>query len=231
MYCYGIARTGAIGNLDLIPAGIREPLRWVICGELSALIEMEFSVAQHAIAEADLLTAIVAHDRVLRSVFDVITVLPLRFGVEFSSEAALRQQLQHQTAPYLRQLTQLENKAEVTLTLTAIAPPEVPIPAHLTGRDYFMAKKQQSQQQQNWQQECDQLRQQAVTLLQQWGIQVKQKGEAESESYFLLYDRSLPLDTYCQQWQKQLLQLTGGQWNYALGEPMPPYHFLDSSLF
>ena len=48
---------------------------------------------------------------------------------------------------YLSKLTALENKAEISLTLTAIASAEVLIPAHLTGRDYFLARKEQSQQQ------------------------------------------------------------------------------------
>ena len=169
MYCYGLVRTREIEPIETMPDGIEGLLCWVICGEIAALVERNFGMVAGAFSEAELLTAIVGHDRVLRSVFQTMTVLPLRFGTEFTTEVALQEHFKQNLSDYLRKLTALENKAEISLTLTAIAPAEVLIPAHLTGRDYFLARKEQSQQQLQWQADCDRIRQQAVDLLAELG--------------------------------------------------------------
>jgi Gas vesicle synthesis protein GvpL/GvpF len=227
MYCYGIVRTPAIAQLEKMPDGIEGTLRWVICGEVSALVEAGFDMKMTALSEANLLAAIVAHDRVLRSVFECMTVLPLRFGTEFTTELALAQYFKQNLSTYLQKLTALENKAEISLTLTAIAPPEMTMPEQLTGRAYFLAKKQQAQQISNWQADCDRIRQTAVVLLSQFGIQIRSKNpDSPGDTYVLLYDRSVPVERYCEQWRSLISTQTEGAWQYILGEPTPPYHFV-----
>lgn len=113
------------------------------------------------------------------------------------------------------------------MTLTAIAPAEVPILAHLTGRDYFLARKEQSQQQLQWQADCDRIRQQAVDLLAELGVKMQHKNpDSPGDSYVLLYDRSISVETYCQQWRSLVKTQSQGDWHYVLGEPTPPYHFV-----
>ena len=227
MYCYGLARTREIDRIETMPDGIEGLLRWVICGEVSALVERDFGMVAGTFSEAELLTAIVGHDRVLRSIFQTMTVLPLRFGTEFTTEFALQEHFKQNLSDYLRKLTALENKAEISLTLTAIAPAEVLIPAHLTGRDYFLARKEQSQQQLQWQADCDRIRQQAVDLLAKLGVKMRHKNpDSPGDSYVLLYDRSIPVETYCQQWRSLVKTQSQGDWHYVLGEPTPPYHFV-----
>jgi hypothetical protein len=233
MYCYGLVRTQAIAQLETMPNGIEGPLRWVICGEVSALVESGFDMTKRALSESELLTAVVGHDRVLRSIFEVMTILPLRFGTEFTSDIAIQDHFKKNLSLYLQKLTKLDNKAEIALTLTAIAPPEIAIPAHLTGRDYFLAKKQQAQQQLQWQDECDRIRHDAVTLLSELGVEIRSKNpESPNENYVLLYDRTVPVATYCEQWRSLIsTQATGtssGDWQYTLGEPTPPYHFVEN---
>ncbi len=233
MYCYGLVRTQAIEQLEIMPEGIEGPLRWVICGEVSALVESGFEMTKRALSEAELLTAVVGHDRVLRSIFAVMTVLPLRFGTEFTTDQAIQEHFKDNLSIYLQKLTKLDNKAEIALTLRSIAPPEIAIPAHLTGRDYFLAKKQQAQQQLQWQDECDRIRHNAVTVLSELGVEIRSKNpDSPSDSYVLLYDRTVPVETYCEQWRSLLsTQATGtssGDWQYILGEPTPPYHFVEN---
>jgi hypothetical protein len=226
MYCYGLVRTPAIAQLEQMPEGIEGDLRWVICGEVSALVEPGFDMAAKALSESELLTTIVGHDRVLRSVFQAMTVLPLRFGTEFTTELALSHYFKQHLSTYLQKLTALENKAEISLTLTPIAPPEITIPEQLTGRDYFLAKKQQAQQQSTWEADCARIRETAVQLLSQLGVQIRSKNpDNPGDTYVLLYDRSIPVERYCEQWRSLIATQSQGAWQYILGEPTPPYHF------
>ena len=69
MYCYGLVRTREIEHIESTLDGIEGPLRWIVCEDISALVECDFGMVAGAFSEAELLTAIVGHDRVLRSVF------------------------------------------------------------------------------------------------------------------------------------------------------------------
>jgi hypothetical protein len=176
----------------------------------------------------------------------VMTVLPSRFGTEFTSDLVIQEHFKDNLSLYLQKLTKLDNKAEIALTLRSIAPPELAIPAHLTGRDYFLAKKQQAQQQLQWQEECDRIRHEAITLLSELGVEIRSKNpDSPSDSYILLYDRTVPVETYCEHWrsllanQQSLRNSTGNStgsstgnltedWQYLLGEPTPPYHFVEN---
>ena len=72
MYCYGLTRTREIDRIETMPDGIEGVLHWVICGEVSALVECDFGMVAGTFSEAELLTAIVGHDRVLRSIFQTL---------------------------------------------------------------------------------------------------------------------------------------------------------------
>ncbi len=226
MYLYGLVHRSAIEDLKRLPiAGIANDLVWIESGDLAAIVEPGFPVQACAVSEQALIDAIVIHDRVLLSAFAVTTVLPLRFGTEFANDSALLNHLQTQQSTYLKALNLLESKAEVSLKLFAEQAELPPIPANLKGRDYFMAKKEQAQQQQLMQQSFDLDRNALMTILQDQNIQVFTKS---TDHYLLLCDRDCNLQLHLNSWQSQ--NQSQNQWNWQLSELLPPYHFAAEML-
>ena len=74
MYYYGLVRMREIEHIESMSDGIEGRLRWIICEDISALVECNFRMMAGAFSEAELLTAIVGHDRVLRSVFQTTVI-------------------------------------------------------------------------------------------------------------------------------------------------------------
>lgn len=217
MYLYGLVHRSAIDRLQsLSVAGIANELVWIESGELAAIAEPGFPVQACAVSEQALIDAIVVHDRVLLSAFALTTVLPLRFGTEFASDSALLSHLQTQQSIYLKALNVLESKAEVSLKLLAEQAEPQPLSPNLKGRDYFLAKKEQAQQQQIQQQNFDRDRQRLIEEFQVNHIQVFTKSV---DHYLLLCDRDCDLEVYLNSWQRSNL------WTWKLSEMLPPYHF------
>jgi hypothetical protein len=222
MYLYGLVHRSAIEHLkSLSIAGIAHELVWIESGELGAIVEPGFPVQACAVSEQALIDAIVIHDRVLLSAFAVTTVLPLRFGTEFASDDALLEHLKTQQSAYLKAIKALESQAEVSLKLFAQQAEPEPIPTTLKGRDYFLAKKEQSQQQQLFQQSFDRDRQSLIEEFQFHNIQIFTKSV---DHYLLLCDRTCDLALYLKCWQSQ------NQWTWKLSELLPPYHFATEIL-
>jgi hypothetical protein len=222
MYLYGLVHRSAIETLkSLSITGIAHELVWIESGELGAIVEPGFPVQACAASEQALIDAIVVHDRVLLSTFSVTTVLPLRFGTEFASDDALREHLKAQQSAYLTALKVLDAKAEVSLKLFAEQAEPEPISTALKGRDYFLAKKEQAQQQQLFQQSFDRDRQSLIETFQSQNIQVFTKSV---DHYLLLCDRDCDLEIYLQNWQYQ------NKWTWKLSEGLPLYHFAAEML-
>jgi hypothetical protein len=225
MYLYGLVHRSAIESLkSLSIAGIAHELVWIESGELGAIVEPGFPVQACAASEQALIDAIVVHDRVLLSTFAVTTVLPLRFGTEFASDDALLEHLKTQQNAYLTALKVLDSKAEVSLKLFAQQAEPEPISTSLKGRDYFLAKKEQAQQQQLFQQSFDRDRQSLIEALQSQNIQVFTKSV---DHYLLLCDRDCGLEDILKIWQFQMHEgdRDQNQWTWTLSERLPPYHF------
>jgi hypothetical protein len=222
MYLYGLVHRSAIENLIAIDRrGIAGDLRRIESGELLAIVESGFPVQACAESEQALIAAIVVHDRVLLSAFAVTTVLPLRFGTEFTSETALLSHLEQKQSLYLAAIHALEHKAEVSLKLCFDLPEPELIPATLKGRDYFHAKKQQAQQQQSIQSRLDADRQTLVEALQSQNIQVFTKSV---DHYLLLCDRDCDLTVILENCKLV------NPWTWKMSEFLPPYHFAGDLL-
>jgi Gas vesicle synthesis protein GvpL/GvpF len=221
MYLYGLVHRSAIESLKTLALfGIATEVSWREVGELGAIVESGFPVQVCASSEKALIDAIVIHDRVLLSAFAVGTVLPLRFGTEFVSEQALLEHLEQHQSKYLTILQKLEGKAEVSLKLFAEQAEPEPMPANLKGRDYFLAKKEQAQQQQLIQTRLDGDRQTLIQDLQSQNIQVFTKV---TDHYLLLCDRSFDLTSMIMNWKTAL------KWTWKISDSIPPYHFVGSS--
>jgi hypothetical protein len=222
MYTYAFLKTPTT-PLNL-PQGIRDSVELISQSELAVIVEPGLSV--EILQENDdlLVQAIVSHDRVMRQLFLQTTLLPLRFGTQFASQQALLEHLQAQHHHYLQQLAQLDGKAEYTLKLLPLELAELPIPPGIKGREYFLAKKNQYQQQLEHQnQQRSQLNAVVEGINAIYPIVLGQSNSTAAESLYLLAPRR---NEAALRQQVQTLQEVCFLWKLILEEALPPYHFV-----
>lgn len=192
---------------------------------ISALVEPGISVKSWENDDEKLIKAVVSHDRVLCDLFAKITVLPLRFGISFASEKKLLDSLEECRAEYLEKLHELEGKAEYTLKFIPKTFAEPKTPAKGKGKEYFLAKKQRYQSQQNfletqaaqWEKIAAEISQLHPSVM-----VVEPEGEELRKIYLLLslQEEALVAEQFLT-WQE-----SSSYWELQLGEPLPPYHFI-----
>lgn len=232
MYTYALIQTPDPA-LDL-PLGIKASLQVVGNQQISAVVEPGLTPEELQQDDALLLQAVLAHDRVLQSLFLQTPLLPLRFGT-FLPPEALRDHLTVQANSYLQQLRHLAGKAEYILKFQPVEQPVAPPPIQAKGKEYFLAKKQQFQAQMEWQQQQQQQRQQMLLLAQAAfsrklivNLQVAEAGQesqAGVEKVYLLIEqeREQLLQKEIQNWMQQCQY-----WIMSLEGPLPPYHFIST---
>ncbi|HEY9615579.1 MAG TPA: GvpL/GvpF family gas vesicle protein [Microcoleaceae cyanobacterium] len=226
MYLYALLPS-AHSALHL-PEGIGTQVQLLTAGEVAAVVEPDVALKELEQDDRQLLQAILAHDRVIRELFAQTTVLPFRFGTCFESSASLLAHIQASQATYLTAFQQLNGKAELTLKLTRVEPPELEVTADLKGKEYFLAKKQQYQQQQAFQAEQTQELEQLISAIGQSPLNLSfQPSHASTESLYFLINHSdiEALQRSLTQWSQQYTL-----WQLALSEALPPYHFVDQFL-
>jgi hypothetical protein len=222
MYTYAFCKTP---NLPISqPAGIGSAVQLIREAELSAFVEPNLDLEVIQSHDDRLLEAVLSHDRTVRALFQHQTILPLRFGTQFASLERLQSHLRQHQTEYLAKLTQLENKAEYTLKLLPVEVEVTPTPSHATGKNYFLAKKQQYQtqaaQQQQRQTEWQRVMQ-AIGQVYPTAIAAEQ-ANGEQRIYLLVDRREEPtLQQHWQNWQNLC-----SHWHLQLGEALPPYHFV-----
>lgn len=225
MYVYAFLPTPTAA-LALPPGFAGATVRVISQGPLAAIAEAIPSVEALQRDDEHLMQAVLSHDRVIRSLFAQISLLPLRFGTCLASEAALLQYLIEHAQEHLQTLQHLAGKAEYCISLTPLeAPPEPAIaPEDTTGKAYFLAKKQRYQAQ------TERQRQQIAdkehlleAIAQHYGDLRRAEPKAGTERVYLLVDQAqeLELQRQVQTWQTQT-----PHWSLLLGEALPPYHFL-----
>lgn len=222
MYTYAFLRSSA-ALLDL-PTGIVGDLELIQVNQLSALVEPDLSVEPLQNGDDRLMQAVLAHDLVIREVFQQAVVLPLRFGTCFVSKEGLVEHLQSHSSEYLTRLASLEGKAEYTIKFVPLELPEVSIPPETTGKNYFLAKKQRYQTQAELQQQQqDELLNIVQAIAQIYPNLVQSEpGDGIQRLYLLADQLQAPdLQAHFQTWQTQCQW-----WEMALGEALPPYHFV-----
>jgi hypothetical protein len=171
-----------------------------------------------------LIQAVLSHDRVICELFRQTTILPLRFGTSFVSKESLLTHLESHAEEYLQKLRQLNGKAEYILKFIPRTLDEPVITPEAGGRQYFLAKKQRYQTQQDFQSDQTAEWDQAVNLITQIyksAIVVQPQGE-EARIYLLVSRQDEPL--LAEQflaWQKMCFR-----WELQLGEALPPYDFI-----
>jgi hypothetical protein len=207
-----------------LPLGLAEPTQLISVGAIAALIETNIDLVALQSDEPRLLNAVLSHDRVICELFQHTPLLPLRFGTQIASVDHLKSHLANQGADYTVKLATLAGKAEYQLKLIPQPVDLPPPPEGLTGREYFLAKKQRIQDQTAAQEQ----QQEALTTLldkihSTYDRCVVGESPAGEAKLYVLIDRTTAaeLEQRVAEWQSQV-----PQWQVLLSEALPPYHFV-----
>jgi len=147
--------------------------------------------------------------------------LPLRFYHCFADRANLTLHLATHQEQYLAQLTDLSGKGEYILKFIPQEPPVPTVATEGKGREYFLAKKQRYQIQQDWKIQQARERDSLIDrVTQAYGDAVIAEGQ---EQIYLLINRNAEdiLYQHLQNWQKSC-----PTWELCLSDAIPPYDFL-----
>ncbi|NJO39736.1 MAG: gas vesicle protein [Cyanobacteria bacterium CRU_2_1] len=220
MYTY--AFLNSIATLDL-PEGIIGSLQLIVANQLAAVVELNLELEPFQSSDIRLMQAVLSHDRVIREIFEQVTVLPLRFGTCFVSRQALLEHLESYQTEYLSKLNRLQGQAEYLLKLTPVMLPEPSIAADVKGKEYFLAKKKQFQAQAEWQQQQqEELDELVQTIAQAYPNLIRTESSDGVERVYLLGDRQ-----QAPAFQEYLNRLPPHpHWELSIGEALPPYHFV-----
>ena len=224
IYAYAFLGTPEI-PLEL-PVGMGgDRLLLISTSGISALVEPGISVKSWENDDEKLIKAVVSHDRVLCELFAQTTVLPLRFGVSFVSEENLLSHLESHRLEYLEKLKEIEGKAEYTLKFIPKTFEEPKTPAKGKGKEYFLAKKQRYQTQQNFlESQASQWEEIAAEIkeLHPTAVIMEPEGEELRKVHLLIgfQEESLLAEQFLT-WQEFC-----SYWELQLGGALPPYHFI-----
>ena len=220
IYVYALCPTP--GESLSLPQGIAQPVQLLVAEGLGAIAEPEVDVAQVREDDAQLMEAVLAHDRVLGQLFAQMPLLPLRFGTQFKDLSSLQTFLHSHQQTYLQRLQTLQDRAEYLLKLSPqpYAAPEVD--ETVRGREYFLAKKRRLQEQTTALAQQQEELQSFLTTLTAAHIPFVQSAPQEEEErlHILLSRDALTAQTLLAEWQRQL-----PTWQLVCSEPLPPYHF------
>ncbi len=185
-------------------------------GPVRAVVQPNLDLETELQAETQTLEAVLAHDRVIQTLFCHTTVLPLRFGTVFTTPQVLLEHLQARQDQYLNRIQTLRDQGEFTLSLSAQTAPTATVTGQ--GRDYFRAKKDQFTQvlrdQEQAQQEWD-------ALVQGLHHHFHAQIQARTDRLFILVPRP-----HWEQLAPWLAQQTLNHWQYTLTGPGAPFHFV-----
>lgn len=217
MHVYALLNTPTT-SLEL-PQGVVTSVQLVVHQQIAAAVEPDLTLEELQESDATLLQAILAHDRVIRELFQQTTVLPLRF-MSFPSLEELIEDLTKHQKEYLERLGKLRGYAECILKLVPNEILENPIAPNLRGKDYFLAKKQQHLEHQ---QRIVEQREEYDQILQAIAQHYPSQPNAESQQI-----RILVAQNSLEEMHRTLtgLQERYSEWQIMVEESLPPFHFV-----
>lgn len=207
-----------------LPLGINTSVEVTCVGDIAALTESGIAIEALQHDDNSLMQAILAHDRVLRAVFEQTVILPLRFGTCFVDGDRLVEHLQNNAPDYRKTLNELTGKAEYMLKAIPIEQEEAAMPTETQGKAYLLEKKRRYQAQFAYQQsqkeELDDLLQ---TVTQTYRSHLSDSPNSDVTKINVLCDRQEEdtLLSQVQQWRDRYRA-----WELNLSEALPPYHFI-----
>lgn len=207
-----------------LPLGLAAPTQLIAVDNVAAVVETGVDLQTLQTDEPRLLNAVLSHDRVICELFQHTPLLPLRFGTQIASIEHLKAHLASQGADYAAKLAILGHQVEYQLKLIAQPIELPPLAAELTGRDYFLAKKQRLQDQTAAQEQQHQELNQVLTDLHAaYENYIEAESPAGEARVYLLIDRAAAEELE-QRVEELRSQLT--HWAISLSEALPPYHFV-----
>ncbi|GAB4155338.1 MAG: GvpL/GvpF family gas vesicle protein [Cyanobacteria bacterium J069] len=225
MYTYAFVLQSAASIV--LPAGISGELVLLYEQNVGAVVEPGLDLAVLEQSDERLMRAVLHHDQVIREIFEQVPVLPLRFGTQFVLPEKLLEHLRLHAETYQATLARLTGQAEYTLKLSPRSPASEdadPAPMPSKGRDYFLAKKQQFQQQldRQQQQQAELLALKAAIAQDYPALQFDEPRDG-IERLHLLVKRQDEAALYesLAGWRSRC-----PGWHLALSEALPPYHFV-----
>ncbi|WP_196358094.1 GvpL/GvpF family gas vesicle protein [Nodosilinea nodulosa] len=206
-----------------LPLGLAEPTQLIAVDDIAAVVETSVDLESLQTDEPRLLNAVLSHDRVICELFQHTPLLPLRFGTQIASLDHLKTHLANQGADYAAKLKILAPKAEYQLKLIANEVGLPPLAEGLTGRDYFLAKKQRLQDQAAAQEQQQQeLNRVLDHLYSAYGDCIEADSpDGEARVYILVDREEERLPQRLEEWRSQ-----APHWTLILSEALPPYHFV-----
>jgi hypothetical protein len=219
-----------------------EPLRIVQHGELGLVVsrmrmDLMADVNEEDLSETSALAVLARrHDEVVRKVFDLGPVLPLRFGTVVADEDGAHRLLEHYAAAARRRLAHLDTHREWGVRLTREAPgpdadtgeQERAERAQMSGTSYLAARREALQRGQRAEQETAALVQRVEEALSEYAVDVAHRGAGSGSggladlAYLVPEARQSAFLDAAERLRKEvadeqlLLDLTG---------PWPPYSF------
>nr|WP_277873741.1 GvpL/GvpF family gas vesicle protein [Leptolyngbya sp. FACHB-60] len=207
-----------------LPLGLAAPTQLIAVDSVAALVETGVDLQALQTDEPRLLNAVLSHDRVICELFQHTPLLPLRFGTQIASMEHLKAHLATQGADYAAKLAILGHQVEYQLKLIAQPVELSPLAEGLTGRDYFLAKKQRLQDQTVAQEQQHQELDQVLNELHAaYDNYIEAESPAGEARVYLLIDRAAAegLEHRVEELRSQTTH-----WTLMLSEPLPPYHFV-----
>ncbi len=197
---------------EVLPEGGQGSLISVAAAGLYLVAEPGLDV--RPLAEADLVSAVVNHDRVLCELLPQTPLLPIRFGTHFETIAMIEEHLGDNAPSYQQRLSTLRDQSEYCLKLS---PQEPDLPeATGTGRAYFAAKKARVEQLSAWQAAQNQAKAAWQERLNTSQAVIHTDEVNELKAYILLEANAVAA------WQT----LRDPYWQVEFTGPLPPYHFV-----
>jgi hypothetical protein len=222
VYIYGVGRYPSAAVT--LPLGLEQATQLFRVDDLAAIVEYGIDLTALQADDQRLLTAVLSHDRVICDLFQQMTILPIRFGTQLASLDRLKAHIGSQYQSYQDKLTELDHKSEYQLKLVPEAIAPSPPAENLSGRDYFLAKKQrlqdhsmaQAQQQAELVSLCDRIRQTFP------GAVNASHDDGTAKVYILLAsEEAQTLRQQATRWQAETVY-----WHLTLSQALPPYHFV-----
>ncbi|MEB3211065.1 MAG: GvpL/GvpF family gas vesicle protein [Leptolyngbyaceae bacterium] len=222
VYVYAFLRRPTVALT--LPPGINSSVEIACVGDIAAITESGIAIEALQSDDANLMQAIVAHDRVLRAIFEQTAILPLRFGTCFVSGDRLMEHLHQHASTYLTSLEDLSGKAEYMLKAIPLELETPPIDQETKGKAYLLEKKRQYQAQSSYQQQQrDELDDLLHLIDQAYPYVFAASDDSEVKKINILHSRKEEdslLQTYLQ-WRDRYQS-----WDLHLSEALPPYHFI-----
>jgi hypothetical protein len=206
-----------------LPQGAASQLVLIDGTDISVIVEPGITLGSFQDDDQKIIKMALCHDRVICELFQQITVLPLQFGICFDSEQNLLVHLEANTEKYRNQLEKINGKTQFTLKLTPKVLEEL-MPVQGKGKDYFLAKKQQYQNHQNFiigQTAEKEALIDLIAKVNKYPVVIEEKEEevrihilVNTEDKNLFLDERLSWENACP------------RWDLLLSDSLPPYHFI-----